>query len=251
MFEAVEDTIKEIKILIEQLVNRVSATNIYTTSDHGFLYKRGNLASSDKINLESDNSYGRRYSLSNTKEDQTGVLSFSMDYILGKDSGMYVNVPRGEVRFAKQGAGANYVHGGASLQEVIIPVIKFKNSRAQGKNVPDMVDVELQSTNKKITTNEPYITFFQRDKVEDKKLPRTLKVYLEDEFGNKVSSEVLIIADSTSSNAEDRLYKVKLTLKSMEYDRRNKYYLVMMDEKEIYAREEFVIDILIIDDFGF
>lgn len=251
VFEAVEDTIKEIKILIEQLVNRVSATNIYTTSDHGFLYKRGNLASSDKINLESDNSYGRRYSLSNTKEDQTGVLSFSMDYILGKDSGMYVNVPRGEVRFAKQGAGANYVHGGASLQEVIIPVIKFKNSRAQGKNVPDMVDVELQSTNKKITTNEPYITFFQRDKVEDKKLPRTLKVYLEDEFGNKVSSEVLIIADSTSSNAEDRLYKVKLTLKSMEYDRRNKYYLVMMDEKEIYAREEFVIDILIIDDFGF
>lgn len=251
VFDAVEDTFIEIKTMIDQLVNRVSATNIYITSDHGFLYKRGSLDKSDKISINSDNSYGRRYSLSNKKEEQIGVLTFSMDYILGKDSNMYVNCPKGEIRFAKQGAGANYVHGGASLQEVIVPVIKYKNSRVQGDNIPDKVDVELQSTNKKITTNEPYITFFQRDKVGDKKLPRTLKVYLENEYGEKVSSEGVIVADSTSSNIEDRLYKVKLTLKSIDYDRKNKYYLVMIDEDMEYLREEFIIDILIIDDFGF
>ncbi|MGL5695074.1 MAG: BREX-1 system phosphatase PglZ type A, partial [Peptostreptococcaceae bacterium] len=224
VFDAVEDTFIEIKTLIDQLVNRVSATNIYITSDHGFLYKRGSLGKYDKISITSDNSYGRRYSLSDNKEEQMGVLTFSMDYLLGNNSNMYVNSPKGEIRFAKQGAGANYVHGGASLQEVVVPVIKYKNSRVQGDNVPDKVDVELQSTNKKITTNEPYITFFQRDRVEDKRLPRILKVYLENEYGEKVSSEGVIVADSTSSNIEERLYKIKLTLKSIEYDRKNKYY---------------------------
>lgn len=251
VFDAVENTFKEISLLVSQLIDRSSATNIYITSDHGFLYKREQLESSDKISVDTNNSYGRRYAFSDSKEQQAGVLNFSMDYILGESSNIFVNVPRGEIRFAKQGAGSNYVHGGASLQEIIIPVIKLKSSKNQGKNIENKVDVELQTTTKKITTNEPYITFFQKDRVDEKKLPRTLKVYLEDEEGNKVSSEVLIIADSNSQDAENRLYKVKLTLKSVEYDRRNRYYLVMMDEDIEYSREEFVIDILIRDDFGF
>lgn len=251
VFDAVENTFKEISLLVSQLIDRSSATNIYITSDHGFLYKREQLESSDKISIDTNNSYGRRYAFSDSKEQQAGVLTFSMNYILGENSNKFVNVPRGEIRFAKQGAGSNYVHGGASLQEIIIPVIKLKNTKNQGKNIENKVDVELQTTTKKITTNEPYITFFQKDRVDEKKLPRTLKVYLEDELGNKVSSEVLIIADSKSQDAENRLYKVKLTLKSVEYDRRNRYYLVMMDEDMEYSREEFVIDILIRDDFGF
>lgn len=251
VFDAVETTFKEISLLVSQLIDRSSATNIYITSDHGFLYKRENLESSDKISINTENSYGRRYAFSDKFESQAGVLTFSMDYILGNDSNKFINVPRGEIRFAKQGAGANYVHGGASLQEVVIPVIKFKNSKNQGKNIENKVDVELQTTTKKITTNEPYITFFQKDRVDEKKLPRTLKVYLEDELGNKVSSEVIVIADSISPDAENRLYKLKLTLKSVGYDRKSSYYLVMMDDNMEYAREEFTIDILIRDDFGF
>ena len=251
VFDAVETTLKEISLLVSQLIDRSSATNIYITSDHGFLYKREILESSDKISINTENSHGRRYAFSETKDSQVGVLTFSMDYILGNNSNKFINVPRGEIRFAKQGAGANYVHGGASLQEVVIPVITFKNSRNQGKNIENKVDVELQTTTKKITTNEPYITFFQKDRVDEKKLPRTLKVYLEDELGNKVSSEVVVIADSTLSDAENRLYKLKITLKSVEYDRKSSYYLVMMDDDIEYAREEFIIDILIRDDFGF
>lgn len=251
VFDAVETTFKEISLLVSQLIDRSSATNIYITSDHGFLYKRESLDSSDKISVNTESSYGRRYMFSDINESQAGVLTFSMDYILGEKSNKFVNVPRGEIRFAKQGAGSNYVHGGASLQEVVVPVIRFKNSNNQGKNIENKVDVELQATTKKITTNEPYITFFQKDRVEEKKLPRTLKIYLEDELGNKVSSEVILIADSVSSDAENRLYKLKLTLKSLEYDRKSSYYLVMMDDDMEYAREEFVIDILIRDDFGF
>ena len=71
-----------------------------------------------------------------------------MDYILGNDSNKYVTVPRGEVRFAKQGAGSNYVHGGAMPQEIIIPVIKFKNSRGVGK-VDEKVEIEMTTISRK------------------------------------------------------------------------------------------------------
>ena len=178
-----------------------------------------------------------------------------MDYILGENSNKYVTVPRGEVRFAKQGAGCNYVHGGSMLQEIVIPVIKFKNSKGEGKNINNHVEVEMTTISKKITTPRFSINFFQKEKVEDKKLPLILKAYFEDSEGNIISNELSIFADSKSSNAEDRIYKERFSLKSITYNKNAKYYLVLVeDESEIkneYARYEFIIDIAIQDDFGF
>ena len=176
-----------------------------------------------------------------------------MDYILGNDSNKYVTVPRGEVRFAKQGAGSNYVHGGAMPQEIIIPVIKFKNSRGVGK-VDEKVEIEMTTISRKITTPRFTINFLQKDKVEDKKLPLILKAYFEDSNGNIISNENSIFGDSKSSNTEERIYKERFTLKSISYDKNAKYYLVLVEDNEVkneYARYEFVIDIAIQDEFGF
>ncbi|WP_243122360.1 hypothetical protein [Clostridium septicum] len=49
-----------------------------------------------------------------------------MDYLLGEGSNKYVITPKGTTRFKVQGAGANYVHGGSMLQEIVVPVIRFK-----------------------------------------------------------------------------------------------------------------------------
>ena len=35
-------------------------------------------------------------------------------------------VPRSTIRFKVQGPGYNFVHGGAALQEVMVPLIKYK-----------------------------------------------------------------------------------------------------------------------------
>lgn len=255
VFDAVEDTFVELKQLINNLVSRLKASNIYITSDHGFLYRRGNIKTTESLKLDTDDKYGRRYSIRNNYEDKQGTLTFSMDYILGENSEKYVTVPRGEVRFAKQGAGCNYVHGGAMLQEIVIPVIKFKNTKGEGKNVDNHVEVEMTTISKKITTPRFTINFFQKDKVEDKKLPLILKAYFEDSEGNIISNELSIFADSKSSSAEDRIYKERFSLKSIAYDKNAAYYLVLVeDESEVkneYARYEFIIDIAIQDDFGF
>lgn len=253
VFEAVEDSFIELKQLVGNLLTRCRATNIYITSDHGFIYRRGQVSDINKIKYDSDESYGKRYAISDNYEEKPGTLTFSMDYILGEGSNKYVTVPRGEVRFAKQGAGSNYVHGGASLQEIIVPVIKFKNGKGLGK-VDEKVEVEMTTISKKITTPRFTINFLQKDRVEDKKLPLMLKAYFEDGNGDVISNEINIFADSKSPDTEDRIYKERFTLKSINYDKNAKYYLVLVEDNEVkneYARYEFVIDIAIQDEFGF
>jgi len=258
VFNAVDEAFKELKTLVNDLINNVSASNIYITSDHGFIYKRGSITESDKTskNVEDADELKRRFIISNKKEDMEGTICFSMDYILGKDSGKYVTVPRGSNRFKVQGEGANFVHGGATLQEMVVPVIKFKNDRSKnGKSDIKKVDVKLTNISRKITSAITYLEFFQTEKVEDKKIPLKLKIYFADEEGNRISNENTIIVDSKSIKAEERSYKEKFTLRNMVYDKTVKYYLVMEDEEEtvenIYEKIAFNIDIAIANEFGF
>lgn len=258
VFNAVDETFNELKTLINDLINNVSASNIYITSDHGFIYKRGLITESDKTSKNAEDAAveKRRFIISDKKQNMEGTICFSMDYILGKDSGKYVTVPRGSNRFKVQGEGANFVHGGAALQEIVVPVIKFKNDRSKnGKSDTRKVEVKLTNILRKITSVITYLEFFQTEKVEDKKIPLRLKVYFTDEEGNRISNENIIIADSKSTKPEDRSYKEKFTLKSMTYDKKKKYYLIMEDEEEtvenIYEKIPFIIDIAIYNDFGF
>ena len=140
------------------------------------------------------------------------------------------------------------------LQEIVIPVIKYKNSRGDGKNINNKVEVELSTITRKVTTPRVNISFIQKDKVEDKKLPIQLKARFEDEDGNIISNENSIIADSDSSNIDDRIYNERFVLKSIKYSKNKKYYLVLVEDSQIeneYARYEFNIDIAIQNDFGF
>ncbi|MFF2444528.1 BREX-1 system phosphatase PglZ type A [Priestia megaterium] len=258
VFEAVDDTFEELRVLVNNLINHVSASTIYITADHGFLYQRSSLEKHDKLLKATNNAVidNRRFLVTQQEENIQGTLTFSMDYILGNNSGMYVTVPRGAERFIKQGAGTNYVHGGSMLQEVVAPVIKFKNDRSKNsKNDIKKVDVQLTSLTRKITNSITYLDFFQIEKVEDKKVPLSLKVYISDEEGNRVSNENIIIADKRSDKPEDRTFKEKFVLKSMTYDKTKRYYLILEDEEESVEKEynkyPFTIDITFTNDFGF
>jgi len=258
VFDAVEETFEELKILINNLVNNISATNIIITADHGFIYKRGNLIESDKVSKGSiEDAYeNRRFVLGSKPLELEGTLSFNMEYLLGPDTNFKYVSPRGVNRFMIQGMGANYVHGGTSLQEIIIPVIKLKKDRSKGsKNEVAKVDVKLTSITRKITNIITYLEFFQTEKVGDKRIPLRLKVYFTDEEGNRISNENIIIADSKAETYEGRSFREKFVLKNRKYDKSKKYYLIMEDEEEtvnrIYEKIPFIIDIAISDEFGF
>lgn len=258
VFNAVEKSFADLRLLIKNLVNNLSATHIYITADHGFLYRRSALQECDKIPRPAGEALedNKRFILTRKNEDIEGTLAFSMRYILGKDTDLKVVVPRGVNIFKVQGAGVNYLHGGASLQEVVIPVIKFKNDRSKSDALAvKKVDVKLTNISRKITNRITYLEFFQAQKVEDKYVPIRLKIYFADEEGHRISNENIIIADSRSARPQERTFREKFTLRDIPYDKGKKYYLVLEDEEEtvekIYQKIPFVIDLAIVSDFDF
>ncbi|WP_066893463.1 BREX-1 system phosphatase PglZ type A [Clostridium nigeriense] len=257
VFKATEEAFKEIILLVNKLVNRVSAASIIITADHGYLYKRSYMEESGKlsgIKLE-DGEDNRRFLLTSDQKEVEGTITFSMDYLLGNEANKYVITPKGASRFKVQGAGANYVHGGAMPQEIIVPLIRFKNDRSTSSNNEiRKVKISLTSINRKITNIITYLEFFQDEKIQDKVIVQKIKCYFEDEEGKRISNENIIIGDSRSENPLERTYREKFVLKSMQYDKTKQYFLVMQDEEDtngFYERIPFNIDIAIVNDFGF
>lgn len=257
VFSATEEAFKEILALVNKLVNRVSAASIIITADHGYLYKRSAMEESNKISAIKldDGEDSRRFLLTSKNENVEGTITFSMDYLLGDGCNKYVITPNGTSRFKVQGAGANYVHGGAMLQEIVVPVIRFKNDRSTS-SVNDIrkVKVSLTSINRKVTNPITFLEFFQDEKLQDKVIGKKVRTYFEDEEGNKISNIKTIIADSRSENPTDRTYRIEFVLESRSYDKTKQYFLVMEDEEDDngdYERIPFNIDIAIVDEFGF
>ena len=250
VFDATETAMQELVWLVKKLSNDISAINITITADHGYIYRRNKLDEHDKTpkvtetTLESK----RRYVLSSEKIEMLGVQNFSMDYLTKAHKGTIASLPRGINCFKTQGGGNRYVHGGASLQEVTIPVITFKSGKNdKGIQRAKKVGFVLSSISRKITSTITNFNFTQTEAVDGKNLPVRVLAYFENESGERISNENIIIADSTSTDSLDRQYKEKFTLKSMPYNKADKYYLVLVDEEETVQKEisrtEFMIDI--------
>lgn len=250
VFTACSEAIEEIYKLIKKLTSYISAPKFFITADHGFLYKRDKLHEFDKVSYDrAICAYSNKRFLLTTQEvDEPGMKSRLMAYM----NNLYVTTPIGADIFKVAGGGQNYVHGGSSLQEMLIPVIELTmNTRAVAY---DYVDVILTSVNRKVTNLITYFDFIQTEKVTDTMKARSLVAYFTTEDGEKISFDVPIVANSRDDAPEKRTFHEKFTLKSREYKYGDKYYLVLADandEKNILQQYEFMIDIAFVDDFGF
>lgn len=233
VFDAARESIKEIYRLIRIIRDDLGGVNIYITADHGFLYKRDPLLESDKIKKETLGAWEekRRYMLGYQEYESDALMMFKADYLQSEQGPPVVYVPRATIRFKVPGAGANYVHGGASLQEVVIPLIKYKAARGSNARMKEerKVKVKLVNESRKITNNLFSLDFFQTEKVGDRYLPRSVEVYLEDEAGLLLSNREIIIADRKSDKAAERTFKLRFTLKAGNYDKNKDYFLVIKD----------------------
>lgn len=257
-FQAVEQAFTEIQAAIRTINKNLTEANIYITSDHGFIYRRKPLEESDKttkgdtIPLYTN----KRFLIFDQEIDLPGTINLRLDYLFGKDCGLTVCVPRGDNRFKTPGGGQNFVHGGASLQEIVIPLIKYRNDRKNDESMlVSKVEVRLTNTSRKITNSLFSLDFFQTEKLVDKKVARTVKLYFADESGQKISNEQIILADRISEKASERTFKASFNLKSFNYNKSDKYYLVLEDPdesiKKIYDKIPFNISLGIVNEFDF
>ena len=271
VFHAVEETVFEIRKLVRYLSDTISIANIVVTADHGFLYRRDDMENVDKVDTSLfDKSRiidtTKRFILSDQElvPDNTldNIHSFDMRYILGQGHApLFAYVPKTDLRFKLQGGGLNFVHGGASPQEIVIPVLTYNHRRnektLEKKGIKyGKVNVSVINDRKKITSNKFKVKIFQTEKVTDKLKPRTFRASLWDIDGEQekmVSDEKTVIANSESDKPEERQYTAMLTLGN---GLENKtYYLRLIDEdtneiKDI-AQIPFEVDLLIgdFDDF--
>ncbi|MBP9989615.1 MAG: BREX-1 system phosphatase PglZ type A [Ruminococcus sp.] len=256
VFDACEQAITELKNLVRLIVNDLSGSNIIITSDHGFLYSYMPLDESDKADksfvagdvLELD----RRYIIANGDCTAENMMRISMSHFNSDLTGF---TPLENIRIKKQGGGMNYIHGGVSLQECVVPVIEFKNFRSGSKNYVEVKKAEIQllSQSRKVSNSIFSLDFYQTEAVEGKVDSATYEIYMADKAGNPVSDKKIIIADKTSSNGSERVFRTRFTLKSVEFVKTESYYLTVIekDTANVLDKIEFTIDIAFMNDFDF
>lgn len=187
---------------------------------------------------------------SDNPSNEEGIISVNLDYIFGKESG-YVNVPKGNIIYARQGSGINYVHGGILPQEIIIPVIDFKSTRASEES--KKVGITYSGISSRITNAITYLEFLQDNNIDENNKPCRYLLHFEDEDGTRISDECTIIANYENTEVKDRFFREKFVFKNIQYDKNKTYYLVITDEETgiELPRIKFTIDIAIVNNFDF
>ena len=161
-------------------------------------------------------------------------------------------VPKGANRFHFSG-GAKFFHGGAMLQEIVVPVITIKHlkdKKNRDKTKTKSVTVHILGTSHKITTPRHRFELIQMAPVSDRVKPITLKVAVY-EGEDPVTNLEAVTFDSASGNIDQRKKWVALTLEDRTYDKRTPYRLILRDAETGIEQEsvEVVIDRAFSDDF--
>lgn len=278
VFAACDKAISELKNLVRIIVNEFGGTNILITADHGFLYTYSPLTEDDKVGRNefydvdrgSTNDrkkesarrcveYGRRYAIMQKGAQPNYLLPVKF---LGGNTEFNGFAPRESIRIKMNGGGMNFVHGGISLQEMVVPVIEYhylrndsmEYKRNKQKYDTKPVTVNLLSANRKISNMVFSLNFYQKDAVSANREAAAYQVYFTDENGKQISDVQKIIADKSSGNGAERTFRCQFNLKSMKYSNTAIYYLVIADERglQMPQREPFQIDIAFAaDEFDF
>jgi len=253
VFPACDDAIVELKNLVRIIVNDFGGTNIILTADHGFLYTYSPLTEDDKVDKTGFANrmveYGRRFAI--MLKDSNPEYLQKVKFLNG-NSEYDAFAPKENVRIKMNGGGLNFVHGGTSLQEMCVPVIEYHYLRnaskeyQRNKNKYDTkpVEVGLLSATHKVSNMIFSLNFYQKEAVGDNREAATYQLYFTDASGKQISDVQTIIADKTSDNGQERTFRCSFNLKSLKYDSKEIYYLVIADENGmVSSREEFQIDI--------
>ncbi|AQA18962.1 TIGR02687 family protein [Halioglobus japonicus] len=235
-FEATEKTFDDLIKLIKKLAN-ANANNILITADHGFIYQNKPLEESDFLpnDVKGEVLYNdRRFVLGKDLKSSDALKYFSADKLnLAGDVGAVI--PKGIQRLRLSGSGSRFVHGGATLQETVIPVISI-NKKRQSDITAVEVDVLRGGTNV-ITSGQLSVTLYQTEAVTDKVQPRTLRVGLYTRDGKLISDSHKISLDLASENPREREMKLRFVL-TQEADGANNQEVMLTLEEPIVGTNQ-------------
>jgi len=209
-FDAVQSTFDTVVKIIKQISN-FNGSNILITSDHGFLYTNQATQDSEFCKVETQNAIksNRRFIIGKNLKSSTCVSKYSgVDLGIGGDNEYLIAKSINKIRV--QGGGNRFVHGGATLQELVIPLIEVNISK--GKNEIKEVNVDIIPL-RNISTNSVNVSLYQSEIVDDKTKPITLKISFVSADGVLLSDEFKHTFNSTQQYDTNRETKFKMTFK--------------------------------------
>ncbi len=254
-FEAVRQAIEELSAVVNYVVNSLNGNYVVVTSDHGFLFSETYPDETAKSTLserpEGTVKSKRRYLLGHHLPDHEIAWRGSTLTTAGASGNMEFLIPRGVNRFSFQGSRL-YFHGGAMLQEIVVPVITVRHIKGKSaeQTKTRTVSVQVLGARHKITTNQHRFELLQMEPVSERVKPITLKVAIF-EGDQPVTDIETVTFESTSGNMDDRKRTIRLVLQNRSYDKRTAYRLVLRDAETgvEQASVDVVIDRAFTDDF--
>lgn len=238
-FNACDEAISNI-VSLSKLLSSLGVVNIYITSDHGFLYEKKEVEEYNKIELKNTKykSIGKRYAIYEKEVEEKGCVTLKLNSLYGV-------FPEKNQRIKASGSGLQFVHGGASPQEMIIPLINYKSGANSKKT--SKVQVRIRESVAKITSNLTKFTVYQLEPVSIKNgfLERDIVVALYS--GNvRVSDEKKLKLNSIEENT---IHGFRLTL-SGEH-KKVTLKVIDIESGDILDSKEYDVSIGIASDFDF
>jgi len=232
VFDAVEATLEDLVRIIKKLVN-ANATNLLVTADHGFIYQNQTLDESDFAGQEpvgaEINKRHRRFVLGKGLTETTSFKHF-VSAKVGLDGDTEMLIPKSINRLRIKGAGSRYVHGGASLQEIVIPVLKINKKRESDVSQVG-VDI-LRGSSSVITSGQLSVTFYQTEPATEKVQPRRLRAAIYTQEGVLISDRHELLFDLSSGNPRDREMPVRFIL-TQKADEANEQEVLLRLEEQV------------------
>lgn len=211
VISACRKAVEQLAVIVKKLHANWNVTNVLLTADHGFLYNDMKFEEKDKhsitdIALEKKT----RYYLTESTETVEGIVKFPLEKVSGIQCGntMQVAVPVGTNRLAASG-GYNFAHGGASLQEMIIPIIKSVRKKT---DKTEKVGVALMSHNLNMVSSRLKFQLIQSEAVSMTVMERKVVCCIYNGDAPVTQEKELTLNSTDAVNLNNRVYEVTLNL---------------------------------------
>ena len=208
---ACRKAIDDIATMVPKILASYNVTEVLVTSDHGFLFNDITFAENDKHKVEEQCLEStQRYYLTRSDASVTSIAKFPLNTVSGIDNAqdVFVAVPMGTNRLKAKSGGYMFTHGGASLQEMIIPIITCRQERKDNKQP---VGVMVLGTNLSLQASRLRFTLLQTEAVsmETKEHKVNVALFVGDEPVTPIKT---IVLDNTDPLLDNRKVQVDLTL---------------------------------------
>jgi uncharacterized protein (TIGR02687 family) len=236
VFEATEEEFNNFVKLIKHIAN-MNGSNIIITSDHGYIYQQNRLDETDFTDFSPVGEVyksSRRFVIGKNLQTNDSVKKWTGAEVGLKDD-TEVLIPKSINRMRISGAGSRFVHGGSSLQEIVVPVLEINKAR---KSDIEQVDIDIISGSSNITSNTFAVSFYQKQPIADKVLPRQIRAAFYTSSDKLISDLVTLSFNSFETDALAR-EKRQTFLLNAEASKQNGQDVYLKMEEQIEGTNQY------------